>query len=289
MASKAISFQGETLSHELFTYNGFHLIAKTDAEGNTTTYEYDPQNQIYNRIDGLFPVLTIPLNISPQLGGLTCKYTLNTSQIDNILSDGAFGFQQLTPVLINVCFPICSTGIRVERFGQSLRVTLTDNPDPEVCVPDPFCVQCDNCSVAPAIWRIVCLDAATPDHVTAECAGGGLVCADVFAAGASWLLPVVINGCPFYSYSGIAYDGSLGPLCGQVGSWRWDFSFNLAAGDPSPNIGQISLIPTPNSLSLGASRFPLTTCIAFDCLAPMEFTLAWGCCCGGGRFRIEPA
>ncbi len=35
------TFQGETLSQEIFTYDAFHLIAKTDGEGNVTTYEYD--------------------------------------------------------------------------------------------------------------------------------------------------------------------------------------------------------------------------------------------------------
>ncbi len=35
------SYHGEILSQELFTYDAYHLIAKTDAEGNVTTYTYD--------------------------------------------------------------------------------------------------------------------------------------------------------------------------------------------------------------------------------------------------------
>ncbi len=35
------SFEGKLLSEEIFTYDAYHLIAKTDAEGNTTQYEYD--------------------------------------------------------------------------------------------------------------------------------------------------------------------------------------------------------------------------------------------------------
>ena len=41
VTSIAKNFHGETCSQESFVYSGFHLIAKTDAEGNTTTYEYD--------------------------------------------------------------------------------------------------------------------------------------------------------------------------------------------------------------------------------------------------------
>lgn len=44
--SKTITFQGKTLAEEQSEYDAFHLIVKTDAEGNRTTYSYDTSGKL---------------------------------------------------------------------------------------------------------------------------------------------------------------------------------------------------------------------------------------------------
>ncbi len=47
------SFQGDILTQEHFTYDGFNLLSKTDAEGNTTYYFYDGAGRkIAEELDG---------------------------------------------------------------------------------------------------------------------------------------------------------------------------------------------------------------------------------------------